>query len=353
MGVDGIDRGLVKRWLAIRSVPSSIVVLTAIASYSGMILGNLQAWPLWGIALAALLPWIPLFTAEIVWTYRHYHWLALFYVLVVTQGGHFLEHVVQMVQIHMLGLKGLAARGVFGALDIEWVHFIWNTWVLVVVLLLLYRFRKNAWLWATVVLAGWHELEHIVIMAGYLRTHIPGGPGLLARGGLIGGGLPLTRPDLHFLYNLIETTPLVIAFAYQLKDTYDAWVKRAFPHLSEELLIKTTAQLQLLRFAEDQKIIRQGEAPDRLYIITRGEAVVTRSDDASREIPVATLSAGQFFGEIGLLSMSPRTASVSAKTPVEVLALDRTTFQRLVANSEATAEDIARVARSRLSRTAD
>ena len=30
--------------------------------------------------------------------------------------------------------------------------------------------------------------------------------------GLIGGGLPLTRPDLHFLYNLVETAPLVVAF---------------------------------------------------------------------------------------------------------------------------------------------
>ncbi len=349
MGMTRLDRGLVKRWLSIRSVPSSVVVLTAVASYGGVILGLLQAWPLWGIALATLLPWIPLFTAEMVWTYRHYHWLALFYVLVATQGGHFLEHVVQMVQIHVLGLSGLAARGVFGALDIEWVHFIWNSWVLTAVLLLLYRFRSNAWLWATGILAGWHELEHVVIMAGYLRTHMPGGPGLLARGGLVGGGLPLTRPDLHFLYNLIETTPLVIAFVYQLIDTYDEWVKRAFPHLSDQMLIETTAHLQPLRFAAGEAIIRQGEAPDRLYIITSGDAVVTQSDHAGHQVPIATLSAGQFFGEIGLLSMSPRTASVTAKTPLEILALDRATFQRLVANSEATAEEIAQVARSRLS----
>jgi len=69
--------------------------------------------------LAALIAWIPIFTTEMVWMSRHYHWLALFYVLVITQGGHFLEHVAQMVQIHVLGLTGLAARGIFGALDIE------------------------------------------------------------------------------------------------------------------------------------------------------------------------------------------------------------------------------------------
>jgi hypothetical protein len=54
-------------------------------------------------------------------------------VLVVTQTGHVFEHVAQMVQIHVLGLTGGSARGVFGALDIEWVHFIFNTWVIVLI----------------------------------------------------------------------------------------------------------------------------------------------------------------------------------------------------------------------------
>lgn len=349
----GIDRALLKRWFAIRSVPSHIIVLTAVASYGGLMLGLLQGWPLWAIVLAALVVWIPIFTTETVWMYRHYHWLALFSVLVITQGGHLLEHVAQMVQIHVLGLSGPAARGVFGALDIEWVHFVWNTWVLVAVLLLLSCFRGNRWLWVTLVLAGWHELEHLVIIVGYLRTHVPSGPGLLAKGGLVGGGLPLTRPDLHFLYNLIETTPLVIAFVYQLRRTYDEWVKQAFPHLSDQMLIETTAHLQPLRFAVGQEIIRQGDMPDRFYVITKGDVVVTRRDETDRVVHLATLSAGQFFGEIGLLSMTARTASVHAKTPVEALALDRVTFQELVANSEATAQGLTQVARRRLTQATD
>jgi hypothetical protein len=111
----------------IHSVPARAIVLTGVVSVTGLIFASLLGWPLWRIALAMLLPWVPLLTAETVWTYRHYHWLALFYVLVVTQTGHVFEHVVQMVQIHVLGLTGASARGVFGALDIEWVHFIFNT----------------------------------------------------------------------------------------------------------------------------------------------------------------------------------------------------------------------------------
>jgi hypothetical protein len=142
--------------------------------------------------------------------------LALFYILAVTQGGHFLEHVVQMVQIHLLGIPGPRAQGVVGALDLEWVHFIWNSAVLAGVIALVVAYPRNRWLWLTALLAGWHELEHTYILVTFLMTGVVGTPGLLSFGGALGGGLPLARPNLHFLYNLIETTPLILGFVHQL-----------------------------------------------------------------------------------------------------------------------------------------
>ena len=55
-----------------------------------------------------------------------------------------------------------------------------------------------------------HCSEHIVIMDFYLRTGIDGSPGIMAIGGLIGS--PLSRPDLHFLYNEVETACMVLGF---------------------------------------------------------------------------------------------------------------------------------------------
>ena len=81
------------------------------------------------------------------------------------------------------------------------------------------RFRDNPWLWFTVLFASWHEMEHAYIVLIYLRTGVAGTPGLLSHGGLIIGGLPLARPDLHFLYNLIETVPLGVAFIQQVRCT--------------------------------------------------------------------------------------------------------------------------------------
>jgi hypothetical protein len=164
-----------------------------------------------------VLAWLPLFFLKTASIQRQYGWLAFFFILVVTQGTHLLEHVAQMVQIHLLGLSGLQARGILGMLNIEWVHFIWNSWVLLCAVLLVFLFRKNPWLWVLLVISVWHEIEHISIMSVFLRTGHPGAPGLLALGGAIGGGLPLSRPDLHFFYNLLEELVLIIAYLYQIR----------------------------------------------------------------------------------------------------------------------------------------
>ncbi len=205
-----------RRMLAFAQVPIRHMALIALASCGAIALAVFIGWPIWAAAVAAIVPWLTVFQRETAWIYRHYRWLALYYVLVVIQVGHFGEHVCQMLQIHLLHRTGPDARGIIGVLDVEWVHFIFNSWIILTVLVMVPVFRANRWLWATLLIAGWHEIEHLYIMSVYLRTGIAGTPGLLSRGGAIHGGLPITRADLHFFYNLIETIPLVIGFVWQL-----------------------------------------------------------------------------------------------------------------------------------------
>jgi hypothetical protein len=201
------------------TIPRRYGLLAAAGSVVAAGVGVLAGWPLWLMVSVGLAFWTPVLTLEVAWTREHYGWLALFYGLVVLQGAHMVEHIVQMVQIHVLHLTGPAARGVFGMLDIEWVHFIWNSLVLVALALLVWRYPRNVLLWITLVVSVWHQAEHSYILSVYLRTGVSGTPGLLAKGGKIAGGLPITRPDLHFFYNLIETAPLFGAFAHQLRRT--------------------------------------------------------------------------------------------------------------------------------------
>jgi len=146
-------------------------------------------------------------------------WLALLGFLAVSQTAHLLAHVAQMVQIHVLHLSGANAQGIVGQLNIEWVHFIWNALVLIALLSLAPHFRSNPWLIAVAPLAAWHFVEHSVMIATYIQTGVSGSPGLLSSGGLIFGGLPIARPDLHFLYNLVETGPLLVAWLVEIRKT--------------------------------------------------------------------------------------------------------------------------------------
>jgi hypothetical protein len=171
-----------KRVISIHAVPLPLILLTAGIS-AGLVTTFWLGWAIWRVALLVILAWFPLFFLKTVAIHRQYGWLAFFFILVVTQGAHVLEHVAQMVQIHLLGLSGLQARGILGMLDIEWVHFLWNAWVLLCAVLLVFLYRKNPWLWVLLVLAVWHEMEHVSIMSVFLRTGHVGAPGLLAQGG--------------------------------------------------------------------------------------------------------------------------------------------------------------------------
>ena len=209
---------LVRHITDLHPVPLYAVVLASITSLI-LIFIHLMGWQLWLVAILILVAWSPIFFLTARALYRQHRWLAFFFVLLVAQSIHFMEHIAQIVQIHILGLSGSNAHGIIGVLDFEWTHFLFDAgWVPICVYTLFVIYRKtNPWLWVLLPLVTWHAAEHVAIMSYYFRTGIVGSPGLLASGGAIAGGLPITRPDLHFLYNLAEETLIVFAYLHQVK----------------------------------------------------------------------------------------------------------------------------------------
>ena len=88
-----------------------------------------------------------------------------------------------------------------------------------------------------------------------------------------------------------------------------------------------------------ESVVRQGQAGDRFYVVAEGAAQVTVDGHAVR-----TLGVGDGFGEIALLRAVPRTATVTATTPMRVLALGRDAFLAAIAGTSSArvaAEDVA------------
>jgi NADH dehydrogenase len=78
-----------------------------------------------------------------------------------------------------------------------------------------------------------------------------------------------------------------------------------------------------------QEIIREGEIGRRLYIVMEGEVEVSRASPSGSEV-LATLGRGQHFGEIAVFQDSRRTASVRARTKVELLSVGQGESKALV-----------------------
>jgi MFS family permease len=98
-----------------------------------------------------------------------------------------------------------------------------------------------------------------------------------------------------------------------------------FRPLSGTVVERLAEAVVRLSFPAGAVIIAAGEVGDRFYIIDRGEVAVTRDGHE-----VARLGSGESFGEIALLRGIPRTATVTARSDVEVLALAAEPFLRAV-----------------------
>ena len=84
-----------------------------------------------------------------------------------------------------------------------------------------------------------------------------------------------------------------------------------------------------LRYKAGDVVFRQGDAPDRLYVIGKGEVDVVREAPGNEDVVIRRLGKDQFFGEIGILSETPRTATIRAVTDLEVLSIHRSYFTSL------------------------
>jgi hypothetical protein len=146
----------------------------------------------------------------------------LFVALVVIQGIHVIEHIIQLAQVYLFDVPDDDALGLLGYVfefqdTEEWLHLGFNvTYLIILALLVIPMWRYTPApipLWAfgvyvvgAVGLEGWHVVEHSVIISNAIQNGGCPCPGIGDR------VLGVTDTQLHFVYNAAAYAATVVPF---------------------------------------------------------------------------------------------------------------------------------------------
>jgi cAMP-dependent protein kinase regulator len=101
-----------------------------------------------------------------------------------------------------------------------------------------------------------------------------------------------------------------------------------FEKIPTEARIPLAQQFSFSFLKDGDVIIKEGDVDSTFYLIRSGRVKVSTSNkkDTSQSVALGTLGEGSFFGEVSMLTKMPRTATVTALGPVELMTLTSEKF---------------------------
>ena len=126
-------------------------------------------------------------------------------------------------------------------------------------------------------------------------------------------------------------TALAMVRDAQARGQAIAYVTRRLGDFAAVDRIETALRAASVRKAPaGEGVIRQGDQADNFYVIADGSVEVTQTSDGGGERVLRQMGPNEFFGEIGLLSGVPRTATVTAVEESTLISLPGDAFLELV-----------------------
>jgi len=114
-------------------------------------------------------------------------------------------------------------------------------------------------------------------------------------------------------------------------------IPRAFPGIKPDEIEELIKNSQVHAYAPGAVLCRENAVEARFYMILEGDAEVTKVINNSETRLLKTLGPGDFFGEMALIHNAPRAATVTAKTALTALELDKPGFDRVLHSSSSIA----------------
>ena len=216
----------------------AVVISFSLGLAAGWSAAHFLGFPFWSITAITLLVLLPVGVLKWRADLRHYGaTIMLLSIILVSQGVHTIEHIAQWVEYYILFFPARQSTGLLSAANSEWVHFVWNWAVLLVVVALMRGGMRNGWTVLLLAVATAHTLEHTYMFIRYqemlsqlhelkvFNVTAQGLPGIIGRDGWLARS-PVTqgtfictlpglttamRLDVHFWWNTIEMALLLCA----------------------------------------------------------------------------------------------------------------------------------------------
>jgi type VI secretion system protein ImpH len=110
-----------------------------------------------------------------------------------------------------------------------------------------------------------------------------------------------------------------------------------FAGLPLTVLAAVVRQMTVRQFPAHAVVVRQGAPGSSLFVIRRGGVKVVQHEASGKEVLLATLHAGEYFGDASFLTGKPRTATVITTDKAEILEVSRQQFDAILARYPAAA----------------
>lgn len=103
-----------------------------------------------------------------------------------------------------------------------------------------------------------------------------------------------------------------------------------FQGLSDDTLVAIAHSAVMRRIPRGQSVVHAGDRTDFVYFVLTGSLKVVVSDEDGREVILSILGQGELFGEMGMFGEQPRSATVVAVTPSDLVMIAKHDFRRIM-----------------------
>ena len=132
----------------------------------------------------------------------------------------------------------------------------------------------------------------------------------------------------------------------KLRISIDWFIYLLFPPDLAQTRVEQESEIKNQHFEPGDIIFHQGDLGDSVYVIEQGDCDVIKEDNGAVKT-LATLHAGDYFGEMALLSDKTRIATIQARNAMEVLLIPKRDFDTLRRSVPAFGEVFKELARQR------